>query len=206
MERPLVDEAPPHGFDDAEEPAALLQSIPEVWVLLYDDVVVGDIMLFMLIVGRACCCGGEKELPMPGLVAPRAGKDELRALSVLSGVTVRLCVFGAERCVICGAGDTGGVDHENVAAGDALFVDLARFVEVDGKTVDEDADAEAFAHGSPPSMSVPPDEACGPPRTSASNPVSPSPLLESKPLVALGPPKLMNSLRVVAEVLLAPSS
>ena len=109
--------------------------------------------------------------------------------------------------MLCGGGDTGGDDQENVAAGDALFVDLARFVEgLDGRMVDDDAEVEAFAHRSPPSMSVPLDEPCGSPRTSASKPLSPSPLLESKLLGALKPPKLMNSLRVVAEALLAPSS
>lgn len=195
-------------MDAADEPAALLQSMPECCVLLYDGVAVGDIVLFNLTAGRACCCSGTMdELPIPGLLALRAGKDELSVFRVLSGVTVRLCAFGAARCVLGGGGDIGGVDQENVAAGDALFVDLARFVDgFEANTVDDDAEVEAFAHGSPPSMSLPPDGACGPPRTSASNPVSPSPLLVSKPLVVFGPPKLINSLRLVEEVLLAPSS
>jgi hypothetical protein len=46
----------PHVFDDTVF-EALLQSMPEFcWLLLvYEGVVVGDIMLFMLIVGLACC-------------------------------------------------------------------------------------------------------------------------------------------------------
>ena len=84
-----VVELPPHGFDVAEVPPALLQSMPEFCVLLYDAVVAGDIMLFMLTAGRACCWGGANEgLPIPGLVALKAGKVELRLLSVLSGVIV----------------------------------------------------------------------------------------------------------------------
>lgn len=119
----------------------------------------GDIVLFMVAAGLACCCGGANVgLPIPGLVAVKAGKDELRLLKVLSGVTVRLCAFGAERFVL-GGGETGGVDQENVAAGDALFVDLERFADGrDGRIVDDDADAEAFPHVSPPSMSFPVDE------------------------------------------------
>jgi hypothetical protein len=52
----VVDGVPPHGFDDIVL-EALLQSTPEFcWLLLvYESVVVGDIMLFMLIVGLACC-------------------------------------------------------------------------------------------------------------------------------------------------------
>ena len=72
--------------------------------------------------------------------------------------------------------------------------------------VDDDADAEPFAHGSPPSISVPPVEPDCPPRTRASKSASPPPLVVSNPLEVLGPPKLMNSLRVVAAALLAPSS
>lgn len=136
-------------------------------------------MLFMLMFGRDCCCGAINDgLPMPGFVALNAGKEEFSELSVLSGVMVRLCALGADKFV-CGGGDTGGVDQENVAAGDALF-DLTRLVEGrDGKIVEEVAEADAFAHDSPPSMSVPPVAPCGPPRTSASKSVSPLPLLTS---------------------------
>jgi hypothetical protein len=126
-------------------------------------------------------------------------------LNVLSGVIARLCGFEAARFVR-GGGDTGGVDHENVGAGDALF-DPVRLVDGrDGNTAEDAADADALAQGSPPSMSVPPDDPCCSPRTSASKSVSPPPLLVSKPFVVLGPPKVMNSLRVVACELFAPSS
>jgi hypothetical protein len=47
---------PPHEFEVIEVPLALLQSIPELCgVLLYEGVVVGDVMLFILIVGLDCC-------------------------------------------------------------------------------------------------------------------------------------------------------
>jgi hypothetical protein len=90
------------------------------------------------------------------------------------------------------------VDHANVAAGEALLV---RFAEDDAE-----AFAEALPHGSPPSMSEPPVVPWLPPRTKASKFVSSPPLVVSNPLVVLGPPKLMNSLREVAVVLFAPSS
>lgn len=52
-----MDADAPHGFEDnVEEVDALPQSMPPpVFWLLYDGVVVGDIMLFMLMVGRCCC-------------------------------------------------------------------------------------------------------------------------------------------------------
>jgi hypothetical protein len=128
----------------------------------------------------------------------------LSVLNVLSGVIARLCGFGAARFV-CGGGETGGVDQENAGAGEALL-DLVGLNGRDGSTVEDVADADVFAHGSPPSISVPPDDLCWPPRTSASKSVSPFPLLVSKPLVVLGPPKVMNSLRVVTCALFAPSS
>lgn len=163
----------------------------------------------MPIVDPGCCWGGANEgLPIPGLVALSAGNDELSELSVLSGVIARLCGFGAERFVFdIGGVDTGGEDQEKVAAGEELFVDLARLTDGrEGKTVEEEADAGAFAQGSPPSMSGF-SEVPGPPRTSASKSASPAfPLLASNPLLTLGPPKLMNSLRVVAVALFAPSS
>jgi hypothetical protein len=202
----LVAGVPPQVFEDMDEPAALLQSMPVLCMLLpYDGVVAEDIILFILIVGRACCCGGAKVgLPIPGLEALKAGKDELSVLSVLSGVMERPWGLGAERFVV-GGGDTGGVDHENVAAGDALL-DLVRLLDGrDGRTVEVAEVAEAFPHVSPPSISVPP-LAPGPPRTSASKSVSPFPLLDSKPLLTDGPPKVMNSLRVVAVELFAPNS
>lgn len=104
LDSPLVacdaDDVLPHAFDAIEGPDALLQSIPEVCVLVYDGVVVGDIMLFMLVAGLDCCWGGANDgLPMPGLTAFRAGKEEFNVLKVLSGVTVRLCVVGTERLV-----------------------------------------------------------------------------------------------------------
>ena len=94
------------------------------------------------------------------------------------------------------------MDQENVAgAGDAL---LDRFAGREGRMVEDEA--EAFPpHGSPPSMSEVP-VLPWPPRTSASKFVSSPPLLESRPFDTGGPPKLMNSFRVVALVLLAPSS
>jgi hypothetical protein len=66
----------------------------------------------------------------------------------------------------------GGVDHENVAAGDALFD--VRFDDLFGRIVLEAADDDVFAHEFPPSISVPPTEE-GPlsPRTRASKSVSP---------------------------------
>jgi hypothetical protein len=155
-------------FDVIDEPPALLQSIPELCVLLlYEGVVaeVEDIMLFMLMAGRTCCCWGwaKEELPIPGFAALRAGKEELSVFNVLSGVMALLCGFGALRLVV-GGGDTGGVDQEKVAAGDAVL-DAVRLVDDrEGSTVDDVADAEAFAHGSPPSMSVPPEDPCCPPR------------------------------------------
>lgn len=161
-------------------------------------------MLFMLIAGRTCCCGGANDgLPIPGFVALSAGNDEFSVFREWSGVTVLLCDLFTERLLV-GGGDTGGVDQENVAAGDPLLADLERLVDGrDGSVVD----ADALAQGSPPNMSVPPlDDPPCPPRTSASKSVSPAPLLESRPLDTLGPPKLMNSLRVVAVELLAPSS
>ncbi|KAI2487612.1 Protein kinase domain-containing protein ppk32 [Pyrenophora tritici-repentis] len=198
----------PHVFEEAIDEPALLQSMLELCVLApYEGVgVLEVIMLFMLMTGRTCCCcggGAKEELPMPGFAALSAGKDVLSVLSVLSGVTARLCCLGAERLVL-GGGDTGAVDHEKVAAGDALFDRLADGRE--GGTVDDAADAEPFAQGSPPSMSVPPDAPCLSPRTSASKSVSPFPLLVSKPLVFDGPPKVINSFRVVAVALFAPSS
>jgi hypothetical protein len=176
--------------------------------MLYDGAVVGDAILFMLVAVLDCCCGGTKGgLPIPGLLGAIAGKDELREPKVLSGVIARLCVFGALRdALFGGGGDTGGVDQENVAAGDALLDDLERLLDGrDGKTVEDDADAEAFAHGSPPIISAPPEGPDCPPRTSASKSAPPS-LFVSRPFVALKPPKLINSLRVVAVELLAPSS
>ena len=205
----VVEGVLPHGLEVTADPLALLQSMPVFDVLVYDGVVVEDAMLLTPMVGLCRWCALNDVLPIPGLAAVNAGNDELRVLSVLSGVIVLLCGVGAERFVVGGGcGDTGGVDHEKVAAGDELFVDLARLMDGrDGKTVEDDADAEAFDQGSPPSISVPPEEPCCPPRTSASKSASPalSPP-ESNPLLVLGPPKVMNSLRVVAVALFAPSS
>lgn len=78
-----------------------------------------------------------------------------------------------------------------------------RFAGREGRIVEDEA--EAFPHESPPSISEVP-VAPWPPRTNASKFVSSPPLLESRPFDAGGPPKLMNSFRVVALVLLAPSS
>jgi hypothetical protein len=167
-------------------------------------------MLLILIAGRACCGGEANEgLPIPGLLGAIAGNELFREPNVLSGVIARLWAFGAFNDVLLGGGgDTGGVDQENVAAGEALLDDRERFVDVwAGRIVEDDAEAEPFAQGSPPSMSVPPAEGpCCPPRTSAAKSASPPPFAVSRPFVALGPPKLMNSLRVVAVALLAPSS
>jgi hypothetical protein len=200
------EEGAPHGFDErVDEVAGLFQSRP-LFVVVYDDVVVGDIMLFMLSVGLDCCCAGANdELPMPGLLGAIAGKEALMVPNVLSGVIARLCAFGGANVgLLGGGGETGGVDHANVAAGEALLLDLERLAE--GKMVDDDVDVEAFAQGSP-SMFVPPEGPCCSPRTSASKSASSPRLAASKPFVTPGPPpKLMNSLRVVAVALLAPSS
>lgn len=160
LESPLVvlvvDDELPQGFDAMEDPA-LLQSTPEPFEAVYDGVVVGGIIPFMLMAGLDCCCGwAYKGLPMPGLLALSAGNEELRLLSVLSGVSVRVCAFGAARLVL-GGGDIGGLDHENVAAGDALF-DLMGLRGRDGRTVDADADELAFDQELPPSISVPPED------------------------------------------------
>lgn len=106
-----------------------------------------------------------------------------------------------------GGGDTGGVDQEKVAAGDALL-DLVKLVRGrDGNVVGVDVGGIAFDHALPPSMSVPPNAPpCCSPRTSASKSVSPLPLLASNPLVIEGPLKLINSLREVDVALLAPNS
>lgn len=161
----------------------------------------------MLIAGRDCWAGGAKDgLPIPGLTALRAGNEEFRVFRLLSGVTVRLCTTGAER-LFTGGGETGGVDHENVAAGDGLFADLFRFAAGrEGSTVEDDVEVDAFAHGSPPSISLPPFVPCGPPRTSASKSVPLSPIFASITLEAAGPPNDMNSLREVVVALLAPNS
>lgn len=201
----VADEVAPQELLVKLEVEALLQSMPPPVLCVVD----GEIMLFMLRAGLDCCCGGAKVgLPMPGLLGAIAGNDEFNAPNVLSGVMVRICVVAAFKVLLAGGGgETGGVDHENVAAGDPLLADLVRLTEGrEGSMVDEDADAEAAAHGSPPSISVPLEEPCGPPRTSASKSDSPPPLLASKPFAVLGPPKLMNSFLVVAVALLAPSS
>ena len=90
-----VDDVLPQVLDDIEEPVALDQLIPVFCVLLllllYDGVGTGEMMLVMPMVGLDCCCGGANDgLPMPGFMALSAGKEELRELSVLSGVMVRL--------------------------------------------------------------------------------------------------------------------
>jgi hypothetical protein len=99
----------------------------------------------------------------------------------------------------------GGVDQENVAAGDALFD--VRFVDLFGRIVLEAADDGAFAHEFPPNISVPPLEE-GPlsPRTRASKSVSP--LLPFVSRLELGrPPNDMKSFRDAEIVLLfAPNS
>jgi hypothetical protein len=146
---------------------------------------------------------------MPGLLGAIAGNEVFREPNVLSGGIARLCPFGAFNDVLFGGGgETGGVDQENVAAGEALLDDRDRFAAAcEGRTLEDAVEAEPFAQGSPPSMSVPPEEEpCCPPRTSAAKSASPAPFAVSRPFVALGPPKLMNSLRVVAVALLAPSS
>lgn len=190
----------------AEDPAALLQSKPELCVDM-EDVVAGDIMLFMLIPtpGLDCCCERD-ELPIPGLFGAIAGNEEFKEFSVLSGVIVLLVPSGAERFA---GGDTGGVDHENVAAGEALLDDRVRFTEDrEGKIVDEEADVGALAHGSPPSMSPPLDVVWLQPLTSVSKSASPVPFVASRPLVPGRPPKLMSSFRDAATLvaLFAPSS
>lgn len=199
FERPLVtllviDELP---HVDAEEALALLQSTPpELWAV-YEGVIIGcDIILFIPIAGLACCC--EKVgLPIPGLAGLMAGKEEFRVEKVL-------LPCGAD-AFVGGGGETGGVDHEKVAGAGEALLDL--FAGREGRTAEEEAEAlaEALVHESPPSMSEPL-VAPALPRTKASKFVSSPPFVGSKPLDAGGPPKLMNSLRVVAVVLLAPSS
>jgi hypothetical protein len=125
----------PQVFDDcATEPDALLQSMPLalVFCVLYDGVTVEDVILFMLNAGLDCCCGGANDgLPIPGLLGAIAGNEEFRVLKVLSGVMARLCDLGALNDVLLGGGRgvTGGVDQENVAAGDALLDVLERLLE-----------------------------------------------------------------------------
>jgi len=99
---------------------------------------------------------------MPGLLGAIAGKEEFKVPTVPSGVTERLCAFGGLRRVLLGGGgDTGGVLHENVAAAGEALLDIERLLDGrEGKMVEDDADAEAFAQGSPPSISVPLDEPC----------------------------------------------
>lgn len=196
---------PPHGLD-ATELDALLQSIPVICWGAFEYVDPEDIMLFMLMVGCEGCGGAANVgLPIPGFVALSAGKDELSELMVLSGVIVRLCDFAALMLGFIG-GDTGGEDHEKVAAGDALF-DRDRFADGrDGRIVEDEADAEALPQGSPLSISPPPDVPEGPPRTKASKSPSPAVVVVSKLFDAGGPPKVMNSFLVVAVVPLAPSS
>lgn len=149
-------------------------------------------------------CDGERDDPIPGFNGAMAGNVELSDPMLLSGVMVLAApADGAAR--LLGGGDTGGLDQENAAAGDA-FLEPARLVTgLEGSVVDEVAEAEAFAHGSPPNISEP---AFNPwfPRTSASKPPSPSPLVESSPPVPGSPLKLMNSLRDVEGALFAPNS
>lgn len=196
---------PPHGLvDNVDELEARLQSIPPLFFCAVD----GDIILLMLVVVPCCCWDVAKDgLPIPGLLGAIAGKEELSVLKP-SGVIDRLCNLGAASRVVVGggAGEIGGVDQEKVAAGDALLERPRLFDGRDGKMVDEDADVDALAQGSPPSISVPPELPCCPPRTSASKSVPPSPFVVSKPFAVLGPPKVMNSLRVVTVALFAPSS
>ena len=161
-------------------------------------------MLLMLSAGF--CCGWENEDPMPGFAGAMAGNAELMEFIELSGVMVLRppCACGAARLV--GGGETGGLDHGNVAAGDAFLADPTRLpAGLDGRTVEEEAEVGAFAQGSPPSISEP---VLVPwlPRTRASKSASPDPLAVSRPLVPGRPPKLMNSFRVVAVALFAPSS
>jgi hypothetical protein len=85
----------------------------------------------MLIAGFDCCCGAAKDgLPIPGLLGAMAGNEEFRAPKVWSGDMARLCALGAFNDVLFGGGgETGGVDQENVAAGDALLVDRERLLD-----------------------------------------------------------------------------
>lgn len=164
------------------------------------------LILFMLPMPYAGVCGWEKEEPMPGFAGAMAGKAELIELRLRSGVTVRMppCAGGAARLV--GGGDTGGVDHANAGAVDAFAAEPTRFAAGrDGSVVDDEADAGALAHASPPSMSEPV-PALWFPRTRASKSASPDPLLMSRPLVPGKPPKLISSFRDDAVPLFVPSS
>ena len=143
---------------------------------------------------------------MPGFIGAMAGNDVFSELIAKSGVTVLLPVWGAVKFV--GGGESGGLDQENVAAGEALFEDRPRLLAGrDGSIVDEDADDGAFAHELPPSISVP-NEAPFSPRTRASKSVSPFPFAASRPSAPPMLPKLMKSLREADTVvaLFAPSS
>lgn len=165
-------------------------------------------MLPMPIANGDLACGCEKEeLPIPGLLGWMAGNAELKALRELSGVMVLLVPWAGARFFT--GGDTGGVDHEKAGAGEGLLALIARFAAGrDGSVVDDVADADALAQGSPPSMSDPLDGPAAPPRTKASKSTSPLPLEWSNPLLPVAPPKLIRSLRdatAVVEVL-APSS
>lgn len=94
LERPLdsvfiLADVPPQGLDESDEdPPALLQSMPLLWVVYEGVVVAGDTILPMPIPVPGLDCVGEKVgLPMPGLLGAMAGNDELSELSPLSGVT-----------------------------------------------------------------------------------------------------------------------
>jgi hypothetical protein len=68
---------------------------------------------------------------MPGLLGAIAGNEVFRLPKAPSGVIARLWALGAFNDVLFGGGgDTGGVDQENVAAGEALLDDRERFVDV----------------------------------------------------------------------------
>jgi hypothetical protein len=147
----------PQGFEvSVEEVLVLLQSMLEPCVL-YDGVMAGDVMPLRVAPMIGLCCGCAREgLPMPGFEGAMAGKAELSELNVLSGVIALPDALGAER-LVCGGGDTGGLDHEKAAAGDAFLIDPVLAAGRDGRIVEEDADVGAVAHGSalPPSMSEP---------------------------------------------------
>jgi len=212
LERPLDKFAllavvAPHGLEESvDELLVLLQSMP-VPCEPYEGVMAGDVILLMLapMAGLCCACANDG-LPIPGLEGAMAGNVELSELNVLSGVIVPLIALGAERFV-CGGGDTGGLDQENLAAGDAFLVEPALRAGREGSIVDEEADGGAVVHGSPPPPNMS-DPVFAPwfPRTRASKSASPAPFVVSNPFVEGRPPKLMNSLREVAGALFAPSS
>ena len=156
LESPLpvffVDDDAPQGLDASVELllAALLQSMPALAGDVYNGVVVvaGEIILPI-----GFCWFWENDEPIPGLAGVIAGNAELSEPIVLSGVMVLTAPSDGVVRFVGGGGDTGGVDHEKAATGDAVLADDARLAA--GREGSVVADADAFPQPSPPSISEP---------------------------------------------------